>query len=104
MGKAFGLGAFEGLGLGRAALAPVVLGLGESVAVSALLPAEVGGSSTLQVEFIVSKELSGLGNIALVVSFLLGGLLVTDLLVLVGSKTVGDIRARANLSLLELWR
>lgn len=81
----------------------VILGLGEGVSLAGgLHPRTSDFSSTLQVKVSVVDELASLSNVSLVVGSLLGVFLVTDLLVLGLCQTVGDVRARGQLSGLKL--
>ena len=81
----------------------LVLELGKGVASSSSLePRAALSSSTLEVPLGKVSELTGLGNIFLVVGLGLGGVTVANGGVLAGGKTAGNVRVGTNGSLLEL--
>lgn len=81
----------------------VILSLGHIMTPGGtLVPSLAGVSSTVQVEFGVVHEFSGLCNISLVVGILLLGLFLTDLGVLGSSQSSWDVRIISDGSLLEL--
>jgi hypothetical protein len=71
---------------------------------SILQPLATFRGSALKVELIKVLELAGLGNVLLVVGVDLGLVGGTDLSVLVGGQTSGDVRAVSNRAHLGLWR
>ena len=82
---------------------PVVLGLDEYVSLSGRFqPASSLASSALEVEVSEVNELEGLGNILLVVGFLLGLLVGTDGVVLRSGQTIGNVSIGSNGSGLDL--
>ena len=86
--------------LGVGVAGPVKLGLGHAVAAGdGLEPGLAGVGATVEVELGVVEELSGLGDVAVVVGLLLGGLLVADGVVLGGGKAGGDVGVGADLAL-----
>jgi len=90
------------LGVGIAG--PVVLGLGHLMATGdGLEPGLAGVGSAVEVELGVVEELSGLGDVAVVVGLLLGGLLVADGVVLGGGKAGGDVGVGTDLALGEVF-
>lgn len=81
----------------------VVLGLGHGVSTGGgLVPGIIGVSSTRLVERGVVKELEGLLDVLVVVGAGLGSILGTDLTVLVGGESVGNVRLFSDGSLLDL--
>jgi hypothetical protein len=81
----------------------IVLGLGHAVAAGCRLIPILGNiSSTLHVEFSVIFKDTCLLDVAFVVVLLLGDFFVTDLLVLDGSQTSGNIRSSSDLSSRQL--
>ena len=82
----------------------VVLGLGECVsATSRLQPGATFLGSTLEVELVKAKELSGLLDIVIVFLGSLFGISSTDLSVFVSRQASGNVRVGANGALLDLW-
>ena len=67
-----------------------------------LVPGIIGVSSTRLVERGVVKELEGLLDVLVVVGAGLGSILGTDLTVLVGGESVGNVRLFSDGSLLDL--
>ena len=81
----------------------VVLGLGEAVATARSLdPGSTGVGSTLLVELVKAKELSGLLDVLFVVGSGLLGISLADLAVFFSAQTSGDIGVGADGTLLGL--
>merc|ERR1719223_473927 len=82
---------------------PVELGLGHSVSkVDVLGPGLLGVSSTLDVEIGVIFEDTGLGDISLVVGFLLAGFLLAEGGVVLGGQAIGNVRSLGDLTDLQV--
>ena len=82
---------------------PVELGLGHSVSkVDVLGPGLLGVSSTLDVEIGVIFEDTGLGDVSLVVGFLLAGFLLAEGGVVLGGQAIGNVRSLGDLTDLQL--
>lgn len=89
--------------VGLLVLGLFVLELGEGVASSGRAePGSTLTGSTLGIPVSEVLELSGLGNVLLVVGLLLGGFFGTDLIVLASAEATWDVRLSSNFAGLEL--